>query len=347
MCGPSRMGGYEMRSLHLGLWCALSIVSLSACSGGTDSATPAESNSPATASQPTAPVAISGRILFTRAGGEFLDETIFMAEADGTGERKLTDPGYACCPRLSPDGSRVLLMTVDQPQGQPLTGATLVLGRADVERLTLKDPTLNLVPQAWSPDGMRIAFEGWDDADPSRTGVYTARFPDGGDLVRLTSTVGGHDMPGDWSPDGTQLVFYRAKPEPDWDIGGSLWLVNADGTNGRRIETPGVAPSWWARWSPDGTKILFATGRTQADGAIWTVDADGTRLTRIFQDADGRFPITPSWSPDGRLIMFGLDPSSDEFQHPANGIYVINADGTGLTLVIGGSDFKRRIEWSR
>jgi len=36
---------------------------------------------------------------------------------------------------------------------------------------------------------------------------------------------------------------------------------------------------------------------------------------------------------------------SDTFLHPANGLYVITADGTGPTLVIGGSDFKGQPEW--
>jgi Tol biopolymer transport system component len=35
--------------------------------------------------------------------------------------------------------------------------------------------------------------------------------------------------------------------------------------------------------------------------------------------------ITPTWSPDGSQIMFALDPIADDFQHPSNGIYVIDA----------------------
>jgi len=302
------------------------------------------------ASVTSSPAAVNlpGRIFFTRAGGQYGDETIFSANADGSQERQLTKPDAYCCQRVSPDGTRLLVMTEDQPTTGPITGGTIGVDGSPFVRLPLTDPTLNLVPQAWSPDGTRIAFEGWDDSDPSRNGVYTARYSDGSDVVRLSSVSRVHDIPSDYSPDGKWIVFFRAAAEADtegWDIGGSLWVVDSDGNNARQIETGKVVPSWWARWSPDGSKILFATARAQASGALWTVNPDGSNLAKIFEDPEGRFPITPTWSPDGRQVMFALDPIADEFRHPANAIYIINADGTGLTQVLGGSDFKRRMEW--
>ncbi len=158
---------------------------------------------------------------------------------------------------------------------------------------------------------------------------------------------GAHDIPADYSPDGQRLLFYRASgPDTgDWDIGGSLWIVNVDGKGARRLEITETIPSWWARWSPDGTKILFATARKQATGALWTINADGTSLTKVFEDSEGRFAIQPAWSPDGSNIMFALNPIADQFTHPANGMYVIDADGSSLRLVIGDGVFKREPEW--
>jgi len=45
--------------------------------------------------------------------------------------------------------------------------------------------------------------------------------------------------------------------------------------------------------------------------------------------------------------MFSLDPSNDAFTHPDNKIYAINADGSGLTLVVGGPGFKGVSDWWR
>jgi Tol biopolymer transport system component len=63
-------------------------------------------------------------------------------------------------------------------------------------------------------------------------------------------------------------------------------------------------------------------------------------LRKVFQDANGRFPIDPIWSPDGSQIMFMLDPISDRFEHPDNVVCVIRADGSDLTTVIDTPDFK-------
>jgi Tol biopolymer transport system component len=321
-------------------------IAVTACSAGQQSPSAVRTSQPSATASPTAtPAVLTGHIVFTRAFGNADAQAIFTAMADGSDEQRLTKPGeYCCLVRISPDGSRILTMPGEETT--PVTGGALAIAGSGFTRLTLRDPKLNLVPQAWSPDGTRIAFEGWDDTDPSRAGIYTARAADGKDLIRVTTVVKLHDMPADYSPDGSRLVFYRpVTDDPEsWDFGGSLWVVNVDGTQAHRIEMPGTVPSWWARWSPDGTKILFATARNQPTGELWTVHPDGSELTKIL-DNQGRFAIQPTWSPDGSQIMFALDPIANAFIHPQNGLYVIHADGSGLTLVIGGADFKSQPEW--
>ena len=100
-------------------------------------------------------------------------------------------------------------------------------------------------------------------------------------------------------------------------------------------------------WSPDGSRIAFATQRTAPRGALWTAQFDGSQVTKLFEDEGGRFPIAPTWSPDAQHVLFALDPTNDQFTHPVNGLYVIKADGTGLTLVSGTADFKGQPEWWR
>jgi Tol biopolymer transport system component len=206
---------------------------------------------------------------------------------------------------------------------------------------------LNLIPQAWSPDGARIAFEGWDDSKPSRTGVYTAAAADGADLVRLTVRPGPHhDIPLDYSPDGKRLVLYRSVgADPDPYIGGSLWVVDVDGSDLHQVAPASTRPAPWARWSRNGDRIMFANERTAPAGAIWTVHPDGTHLTRIFADRHERFPIQPVWSPNGHQILFALDPTNDQFTHPANSLDMINSDGSHLQEVRRGNNFKSQPEW--
>jgi Tol biopolymer transport system component len=156
------------------------------------------------------------------------------------------------------------------------------------------------------------------------------------------------DVPLDYSPNGQQLVFYRsAHPDPDPHTDGSLWVVNVDGSDLHRITKSTRPPADSARWSPDGKRILFADQRTASTGAVWTVAPDGSHLTKVFSDKQGRFPIDPLWSPDGTHILFALDPTNDAFTHPKNGLYTSTAEGTQLRLVVGTQDFKAPSDWWR
>ena len=288
------------------------------------------------------PLDLEGRILIELDG-------LYSANANGTDRQLVYEPGeYCCINRISPDRTRILVMPGSDETGA-VRGGTLSLDGSEFELLPRPDKTLNLVPSAWSPDGTRIAFEGWDDSDPSRNGIYSALASDLSDLVRITNRPGlPHDSPLDYSPDGTQLVFFRAvRAEPDFpiDLGGSLWVVDVDGTDAHELQTGDVRPSWNARWAPDGSRIVFVEERLRATGGIWTIRPDGTELTTVFEDPDGRFARAPVWSPDGSRIMFSLHPTSDNFQHDANEIYVINADGSGLALLIGGPEYKYVSEW--
>jgi Tol biopolymer transport system component len=314
----------------------LSVLILAACQG---SATPSAPGSTGQAS-PEA-ISLDGHILLN-------GETLYVADADGSDRKEVHAPGaYCCVNRISPDHTAILVMPGTDDTGS-VRGGTLSIDGSEFKLLPRPDETLNLVPQAWSPDGTRIAFEGWDDSDPSRTGIYIAD-ADGTDLRRVTTSPGlPHDSALDWSPDGTQIVFYRAvRAEPEFpiDIGGSLWVVNVDGTDARELDTGDVKPWWQARWSPDGSSILFSEERLQPRGALWTIKPDGSGVTMVFEAPDGRFARGPIWSPDGSKIMFQLDVISDAFMHRPNEIHAANADGSGLILVADGHEYKTVFEW--
>jgi WD40-like Beta Propeller Repeat len=297
-----------------------------------------------------APSSLSGKILFTRAGGKYGDETVFTANADGIEQRRITGFGQTCCPRWSPDGMHILVAAL-APDGKRITTG-IIRSDGSVERdVPLPAGTLNLGPGAWSPDAKFIAFEGWNDADRGENGIYYGRASDGGDLRRLTHAEGGqHDRPMDISPDGSEVFFFRPVegfPSYGDDLEGSLFVVSTDGHGLRRVTPPNlpveVVGNAGGRLSRDGTWIVFTSA-----GAIWKIRPDGSGLKKVFQDDDGSLAITPTWSPDGRFILFGLDPPGSlgtVDTAPPNGLYVIGADGAGLTPVIKSDDWKREPEW--
>jgi WD40-like Beta Propeller Repeat len=290
---------------------------------------------------------LPAHLLFARVSGPD-EETIYLATPGGNREveQRLTKPCAYGLGRLAPDHEKILVM----PGGDippPITGGMIKLAGGGFKRLQLHDRTLNLLPSAWSPNGQHIAFEGWDDSKPSRTGVYIANAGNGRGLVRLTTRPGRHDdEPMDFSPDGKWLVIYRrVAADPDPQVGGSLWVVGVDGSGLHEIVGKSRRPADWARWSRNGDRILFANERTAPSGAIWTVRRDGTHLTKVFSDKRGGFPIQPVWSPDGTQVAFALDPTNDQFNHPPNQLCVMNADGSHLQVLIRDNTFKRQPEW--
>jgi hypothetical protein len=164
----------------------------------------------------------------------------------------------------------------------------------------------------WSPNGDRIAFAGlangnWD--------IYTVG-PDGGDLTRLTTDVARDDYP-QWAADG-RLVFQRGP----FSCPCEAWIVNADGTEERRLPLHGnvltPAPA------PHGLGLAYAT---DVDGS-WSLhisDLDGRHDHAITTGPSAFGDFNPRWSPAGNQIAFLRDHTGID-----NDLFVVRASGTGL-----------------
>jgi Tol biopolymer transport system component len=269
-------------------------------------------------------------------------EQVYTVNPDGTDHQLLYD--NAEVGQWSPDGRRVV---VTLSSGQQLildvaTGATTDL------QLASRYPDLALFCGVWSPDGSRLACEGFGQTDGSLNGVYTVRSSDGGGLQRVTSEPNGDDCPSDYSPDGRRLVVTRAS-----DTSYELDTVKLDGSGLKQIAPAGTDFDFCSgRWSPQGNEILYSAHVPDADrSTIWTTHSDGTGVQEIPVPGCGGPRSDPSsvgcsapvWSPDGQKIGFSrhtLQPT-EQFD-----LYTVNADGSGLFQVTntpdlqeGGSDW--------
>src|SRR4029077_18476868 len=159
------------------------LLALAACS----SASPGQTSTPRSAP--------SGTIAFGRVDASG-NEYVFTIHADGTHEKALT-PISACCPVWSHKGDRLIVSgQLAGGSGSAITTATVKADGSDYQVLRLDSSGLNLGGNAWSPDDTRLAFEGWDDNNPSRNGLYTADAAGAGNLRRITNTVAAeHDIP--------------------------------------------------------------------------------------------------------------------------------------------------------
>src|SRR5436305_4917602 len=111
----------------------------------------------------------SGHLLFTRAGGTFGDETLYVSRADGTDQRRISNFGRTCCPWATRDGSTIVFG--GNGAGGRVTAATSRLDGTHRIELPLPKGTLNLASGPLSPDGKTVAREGFDEQHPGAAGI--------------------------------------------------------------------------------------------------------------------------------------------------------------------------------
>ena len=211
-------------------------------------------------------------------------------------------------PRLS---SRIAFSVCDRWGGSVfddvcIRGAIVVRESDGTERQVASADAIPGDP-AWSPDGRRIAYSGYDhcpvdSAVECHAEIYVIN-ADGSAPTRLTKleSVGDSYAPS-WTPDGTRLAFTT------WSAATRTSRVYAVGTTGADAPAPlasleGIAPAW----SPDGRRLAFAAD-DHGRYAIFVANADGSAPVRLTNpsgvEGDAANDFQPTWSPDGSRLAF-------------------------------------------
>jgi TolB protein len=146
---------------------------------------------------------------------------------------------------------------------------------------------LNTSP-SWSPDGREVAMTLSKDGSPN---IYVHNFATG-TLRRLTRHR-GIDAEPTWSPTGHQIAFVSDRAGRP-----HIFVMDPDGNNVRQLSSGGHHTQ--PRWSPKGDRIAFTIRAGNHD--IWTMKSDGSGVRRL--TSGPRDNASPTWSPDGRLIIF-------------------------------------------
>ena len=154
-------------------------------------------------------------------------------------------------PRWSPDGSHLVFWTDHVNPGTGQVDATAVFTiQADGTRLVQVTPQSMLAGDCdWSPDGTRLVFATHPlvafNFDPVVSNLYTVR-PDGTGLRQLTTSTTPNDRAtqAHFTPDG-RIIYTRVTP-----TGRTLWLINADGSDGAPIPANGERIRTHGDWQP-------------------------------------------------------------------------------------------------
>lgn len=250
-------------------------------------------------------------ITFQSTRGDHPCDLQFVMRTDGTEMRRISPAGgKTTCGWFTNDGQRVMF------------GSTHATGDACPVR---PDPSKGYV---WGLDPFDIWTVGRDGTGLRRItnyGVYTAE--------------------GVVSPDGKRLVFTSLK---DGDL--DIYTMNVDGTDVKKLTSQiGYDGGPW--WSPDGKQIVYRAYHPTdpvelkdykdllaqrivrpSKMELWLMNADGSNQRQITQLGGANFG--PSWTPDGKHIIFSSNHKNPRGPQAANfDLFIVALDGTGLTQI--------------
>lgn len=276
-----------------------------------------------------------------------LNWDIYLFEEPGGPPRALTDdPALDYNAVLSPDG-RWVVFTSERTGNVDLYALELEAGVAPV-RLT-DHPAMDDAA-SFSPDGQRLVFvstrDGYADVFvmPFSPGDTTAESR----ALNLTPRPGGDFNPA-FSPDGRYIAFSRQEhlwastdsETSDEDFGVELYVMDADGSNVRRLSEPGTElprprrqVSGSPAWSRDGQAIYYYRTSREEGFEIRRIRADGSDDGRVMPDG-----FSPAVRGDGRIAFVRPSQPSQPGRRPSSGDVVsIAADGSDSRIESGGLD---------
>ena len=162
-----------------------------------------------------------------------------------------------------------------------------------------------------------------------------------GERTPLAENLGGglNYVP---SPDGTRVVFGTCCSSTD-----AVTVANIDGTDAHKLAAPEGLNYYGPRWSPDGTKLVYQerdgggdTALTGDVGNLFVEDLPSGRRTQVTDLKLTRawwWFLSPSFSPDGRNILFHLPRGRSETTRWD--VWSVPVAGGESTLVLRNASF--------
>jgi len=234
-----------------------------------------------------------------------------LMDYDGANVRYLTDASaIVLAPRFSPNARDVIYTSYET--GSP---RVFLLNVDTLQRRILGDqPSMAFAPR-FSPDGSKVVMSLSENGNSDIFVIDVAS----GRRAQLTNSPAIDTAPS-FSPDGSQIVF-----ESDRGGGQQIYVMPATGGAAKRISF-GKGRYGTPVWSPRGDMIAF-TKLNQGQFHIGVMRTDGSReklLSRSFLDEG------PTWSPNGRVIMFFRETAG---ANGAPSIYSVDVTGRNLRKV--------------
>jgi TolB protein len=272
-----------------------------------------------------------GQLVYSK-GSDFDEYDIYVANADGSSERRLTNsPGPDIGARWSPDGEHIVFVSYRDGN------ADLFVMDADGgnQRPLTRTPHDEEMPR-WAPDGQRIAYTTYVGGRAMLRVIDVQGSRDVEVFAQEGSAVISQPV---WSPDGTRIAFMSIG-QPS---GGVVHVVDAGGENLVRLTPLGMADRVQS-WSPDSQRLLVQRVDlqsmavqlviAQADGSSWEALAD-----------HGLQALSAAWSPDGQHVAV-LRPQANGDELIDMQLIVTDSGGAHLRTLPVPSGVKLPPVWS-
>lgn len=238
-----------------------------------------------------------------------------IMDQDGENHKFLTSGiAMALTPRFSPNLQKITYLSY-----AGLLPKVYILDiESGTQELLGQFPGMTFAP-VFSPDSSKVLLS---FAHNGNTDIYEM------DLAKKSSKqITRHpaiDTSPSYSPDGTQIVFNS-------DRGGNqqLYIMNSDGSDVRRISF-GSGRYATPVWSPRGDYIAFTKmfGGQFYIGVMYP-DGSGERLL-----ASGYLVEAPTWSPNGRVLMFFRQDKGTSKKNAPVKLYSIDLTGYNERLIV-------------
>ncbi|MFN8518896.1 MAG: hypothetical protein U0667_05790 [Chloroflexota bacterium] len=243
----------------------------------------------------------------------------WVAYWNGTGGTWLIHPDGSDNHQIASDFAGMLVLADWTPDGQSLiatarfTGGTEPLYQYDLATGAVSplfpctDPCLTDDEPNVSPDGTQVVFSRavgpFDGVAPADCGLWVGDFATG-EVRQLTSNPGcDREYDPRWSPDGSQLAYWRWREDGDTTTGLAIFVSDVDGTNARQVtawEDMAAEPDW----SPDGQWIAYSVN-VKADGTanVFRMHPDGTGAEQLTFASGIDNAAQPRYTPDASSLL--------------------------------------------
>ena len=341
----------------------VAMLALAACGGSDATESPSPSVAPGGAAAspsvaasssgvPLPTPTVAGTIAFTRNvavsyAQEPADTDICVVNTDGTGLRTLAG-GKSCqwYPHWSPDGKKIVYYQSRPGDQDPQHVWVMNADGSGKVRLTKDSLGDQNVWPSWSPDGTQIVFYStvFYTGGVGRGAIYVMN-ADGSGVRNVTSEkdpgVDLYDYWPAWEKDGT-ISFYRNTGSDGTTL--SKFSVDPDGSGlTRLVKEAGFAGGQWVKYelglSPDGKRVARYDVETDRL-VVAPVSGGGAPVVLVDPLTDyAQVSVEVAWSPDGEALAI-----ASQSETPWSHLYIVNADGTGLSAVPG-VDYAKDPSW--